>query len=136
MEEKIVKIGIGVMIYNHKNEVLLGLRKSKHGNGTWCPPGGHLEYGESFEDTAIRETAEETGLILDEKNLNVCGVTNDFFKESGKHYITVMMKASNFAGNPTIKEPDKCAKWKWFAKDQLPDDLFLPLSNFLNKYSL
>ncbi len=42
MEEKIVKVGVGVLIYNNKDEILLGLRKSKHGEGTWCPPGGHL----------------------------------------------------------------------------------------------
>ena len=136
MEEKTIKTGIGVLIYNHRNQVLLGLRKSEHGNGTWCPPGGHIEYGESFEDTAVRETAEETGLILNKNDLQVCGVTNDFFKESGKHYVTVMMKTSKFEGQPIVKEPDKCSEWRWFAKDNLPDNLFLPIHNFLNKYRL
>ena len=136
MEEKIVKVGVGVLIYNNKNEVLLGLRKSKHGEGTWCPPGGHLEYGESFEEAGVRETAEETGLILNRQDLSVCGVTNDFFKESGKHYVTAILKALNFSGKPVVKEPDKCAEWHWFPKDELPDNLFLPICNFLNKYKL
>lgn len=136
MEEKIIKVGVGVLIYNDKDELLLGLRKSKHGAGTWCPPGGHVEYGEDFEDAATRETVEETGLVLDKKDLTVCGVTNDFFKESGKHYVTVILKTTNFVGKPELKEPDKCAKWQWFAKDKLPDKLFLPICNFLNKYKL
>ncbi len=136
MEEKIVKVGVGVLIYNNKNEILLGLRKSKHGEGTWCPPGGHLEYGESFEEAGVRETAEETGLILNKQDLAICGVTNDFFKESGKHYVTAILKTVYFLGEPVVKEPDKCAEWRWFPKDKLPDNLFLPICNFLNKYKL
>ncbi len=136
MEEKIVKVGVGVLIYNNKDEILLGLRKSKHGEGTWCPPGGHLEYGESFEDAAVRETEEETSLVLSKDRITVLGVTNDFFQESGKHYVTVMMTTTKFDGEPRVVEPDKCAEWRWFAKDRLPDNLFLPIRNFLNKYSL
>ena len=53
--EKSVKVGVGLYILNSNHQLLLGLRKSIHGNGTWCPPGGHLEYGESFEQAAVRE---------------------------------------------------------------------------------
>jgi 8-oxo-dGTP diphosphatase len=57
-------VGIGVLIFNHKNEVLLGNRINSHGSQTWAPPGGHLELGESFEICSIRETKEETGLDI------------------------------------------------------------------------
>jgi len=136
MEQKTIRIGVGVLIYNPEGKILLGLRKSQHGNGTWCPPGGHLEYGESFEVAAAREALEETGMVLDKNDITVCGVTNDLFEESGKHYVTVIMKTSKFKGTPTVAEPDKCAEWRWFAKDNLPDNLFLPIRNFLNKYRL
>lgn len=36
--------------------------------------GGKLELGENFVDAAIRETEEETGLIINEKDLKFCGV--------------------------------------------------------------
>jgi 8-oxo-dGTP pyrophosphatase MutT (NUDIX family) len=32
------------------------------GAGTWCLPGGKIDYGDTVEQTAIRELAEETGL--------------------------------------------------------------------------
>ena len=38
---KTVKVGLGLYILNDRGQVLLGLRKAKHGEGTWCPPGGH-----------------------------------------------------------------------------------------------
>ena len=136
MGEQIVKVGIGVLIFDSEKRLLLGKRKSAHGEGTWCPPGGHIEYGESFEEAAIRETKEETGIDIEVPNLQIAGVTNDFFKESGKHYVTVMLKALDFCGNPEVKEPDKCCEWRWFDIDKLPDNLFLSIENFLNKYHL
>lgn len=136
ISENIIKVGVGVYIYDEKNRLLLGLRKSSHGHGTWCPPGGHLEYGESFEQAAVRETKEETGLIIAEKDLSVCGVTNDFFKESGKHYITIHLRAQKFSGKENICEPEKCVEWRWFELDNLPDDMFLPVANFIQNHSL
>lgn len=129
--EKIIKVGVGVYIFNSNNQLLLGLRKSPHGEGTWCPPGGHLEYEESFEAAAIREVKEETGLDIAQNDVAVIGVTNDFFKESGKHYVTIHLKAKEFNGEVKLCEPDKFAKWQWFDMDNLPENMFLPAAQFL-----
>ncbi|MEK6901677.1 MAG: NUDIX domain-containing protein, partial [Nanoarchaeota archaeon] len=82
---KVPQVGVGVLIVKN-NKVLLGKRKNAHGEGTWCPPGGHLEFGESFEDCARRETFEETGISI--KNIRFITATNDIFSEE-KHYITL-----------------------------------------------
>ena len=58
MESKCPKVGVGVAVVKD-GKVLLGKRKNAHGEGTWSFPGGHLEYKESWEDCAIRETLEE-----------------------------------------------------------------------------
>ncbi|MBR4106579.1 MAG: NUDIX domain-containing protein [Alphaproteobacteria bacterium] len=129
--EKIIKVGVGVYIFNQKQQLLLGLRKSLHGNGTWCPPGGHLEYGESFEIAASRETKEETNLDIAPADVEVIGVTNDFFDESGKHYVTIHLKAKEFNGEVKLCEPDKFAEWRWFDMDNLPENIFLPAAQFL-----
>ena len=70
------KVGVGVIIVK-EGKILLGKRKNAHGEGTWCPPGGHLELGESYEECAKRETFEETGLQI--KNLQFITATNDIF---------------------------------------------------------
>lgn len=53
-------------------------------------PGGHLEYGESFAETAARESLEETGLEIG--NIKFLTATNDVFGE-GKHYVTIFVTA-------------------------------------------
>lgn len=126
-----IGIGVGLYLLNDKHQLLLGLRKSKHGEGTWCPPGGHLEYSESFEDAAIRETREETGLIAQKNDIIIGGVTNDFFEESGKHYVTIHLVSTVFSGKPEVMEPEKCSLWRWFDLNNLPENIFLPVAHFL-----
>mgnify|MGYP001213425023 CR=1 FL=1 len=52
------------MIIRRNGKVLLGLRNSKHGSGTWQFPGGHLEFGETPAECAVREAFEELGILL------------------------------------------------------------------------
>ena len=110
-------IGIAVILKKETN-ILIGKRKSKHANGMWGFPGGHLEYGESFEDTAIRETEEETGLIIEDPKF--WWLENVIFPDENKHYLTVFMTADWIKGKPKVTEPDKCAEWLWAPWNEMP----------------
>lgn len=134
--EQQIKVGVGLYIFNPQNQLLLGLRKSEHSKGTWCPPGGHMEYGESNEQAAVREALEETGLQINPQDVTLQGVTNDFYKESGKHYITLHLCCHKYQGIPKIMEPNKCAEWKWFDINALPENLMLSNKNFLTQYDI
>ena len=126
--EKRPKVGIGVMVIKEGN-ILLGKRKNAHGEGTWSYPGGHLEFGESWEACATREVMEETGIEI--KNLRFGMVTNDVFEKEQKHYITIFIVADFASGTVTLMEPHKCEKWDWFEWGQFPEPLFLPIINQL-----
>jgi 8-oxo-dGTP diphosphatase len=60
------RVGLGVILIStgHPGRVLLGLRKDSDGSGAWGLPGGYIEFGESFEECAVREVYEETGLQI------------------------------------------------------------------------
>ncbi len=127
-----VRVGVAV-IGERDGKVLMGLRKSKtHGDNTWQFPGGHLEYGESFEECAKREVKEETNLDVDD--LEVVGITNDYFKEIDKHYVTVFVKAKKVSGELKNIEPKKCERWEWIEKEKVKEmrNLFLPVKNFIH----
>lgn len=127
---KEVRVGVGVIILRN-GRVLLGERMGSHGAGTWAPPGGHLDVGESIEDCARREVFEETGLKIEA--VKKFGFTNDIFETEGKHYVTLFVVASCADGEAEVREPNKCRQWKWCELDQLPQPLFLPLVNLLKE---
>ena len=122
-------VGVGAIIVRD-GKVLLGLRKGAHGDGCWQFPGGHLEYGESVEECARREVEEEVGLSL--TNVTTGPFTNDVFSAEGKHYVTLFV-VGEASGEPTVMEPEKCAEWRWFSWDNLPEPLFLPIHNLLKQ---
>ncbi|MBT3720535.1 NUDIX domain-containing protein [archaeon] len=130
MEKNRPKVGLGVFVFKD-NKFLIQKRINSHGHNTWCLPGGHLEFFETFEECAKRETLEEAGVICD--NINVLGVTNDFHTKENKHYITIFVKSNYISGEVKIMEPDKCLEWKWVTFDDLPENLFLPFKNFLKQ---
>lgn len=124
----IVRVGIGSIILDN-NKVLLGQRLGSHGENQWAFPGGHLEFGETPEECAIRETFEETGLVIN--NVLRGPWTNDFFEAENKHYITLFMVARYMGGEVVLKEPHRCKEWKWHSFHSLPKPLFLTIQNML-----
>jgi|Deesub1362A_J573_1020465.scaffolds.fasta_scaffold00390_16 8-oxo-dGTP diphosphatase len=114
--------GVGVAVVVKKDgKILIGRRSSELGYGTWQTPGGHLEFGESFEECAKRETKEETGIEID--NLRFLAVTNDIFEKEGSHYVTIWMSAEYRGGEPK-------RGWYWEdIEDIRRKNLFLPVKN-------
>lgn len=125
------RIGVGVLII-HQNKVLLSQRKNSHGAGSWCLPGGHLEFGESIEQCAIRETHEEAGIIINDIK-HLCFI-NCIFKNENKHYVTLFVRAEYQSGTPLQKEPEKTSVWQWFDLHNLPTPLFLPIQLLIEQY--
>jgi len=126
------KVGVGVLVFR-EGKLLLGRRKGSHGAGFWSAPGGHLEFGETPEQCAIRETLEETGLSLDVVQPGPW--VNDIFTDEQKHYVTLFCIAESKAGQgePINTEPEKCEGWGWYDCDQLPQPLFQPLEDLIEK---
>lgn len=122
------RVGVGVIV-TKGDCVLLIKRKGVHGQGTWSTPGGHLEFGESPEVCAARETMEETGVEV--ANLRALGFTNDLFEESGLHYITLWMRGAYASGQATVAAPYEASEVAWVPWDALPEPLFLPLGHLL-----
>lgn len=122
------KVGVGIIVVRD-GKVLIGKRLGAHGEGTWSFPGGHLEFGETWEDAVAREAREETGLEV--ADISFAAATNDIMPLDRKHYITIYMLARHRAGEARVCEPDRCERWEWCDWDDLPQPLFIPLQNLL-----
>ena len=82
------------MVYDDAGNILVQNRLDPVWPGI-CFPGGHIEPGESFVDSVIRETYEETGLTIE--NPVLCG-TKQFPMRSGERYVVFFYKTNRFSG--------------------------------------
>ena len=127
-----ILVGVGAVVRAH-GRVLVMRRAGVVGAGTWGIPGGHQEDGESPEHTAVRETAEETGLVV--VPTARLGFTDDPMPEIGRHYVTLFVACTSVGGEPRLCEPDKATELAWCTPDELRerrDQLFAPLGRCLD----
>ena len=139
-EEKRVGAGFGVIL-EKDGEILLGMRhpdpdkadSAFRSAGEWSLPGGKLEWGETFEEGAIRETLEETGITI--RDPEVISVHN--CKNEHAHFMTVGLVARQWEGEAQVTEPDEIVEWRWFPLDDLPQPRYFPsfevIENYLQK---
>jgi len=126
------KVGVGVLVTRlskdciskpWKTQLLLGKRKGSHGAGLWSLPGGHMELGENFEDTCIREVKEETDIII--TCVDKAGFSNNLIEKEGLHYVTLYFLAGwDMNQEPKLMEPDSCEGWQWFDLRELPNNIW------------
>ena len=129
-------VGISFLIVDESGpdiRVLLGKRHSSHGEGQYGTPGGHQELGESYEEAALRELAEECGPHFRVGPPRFLCVTN-LMGYLPKHYTDIGMIARHRGGAPETMEPDKCEGWRWFPIDELPTPRFGPVDNLVIAY--
>ncbi|MDD3187544.1 MAG: NUDIX domain-containing protein [Bacilli bacterium] len=131
--------GSAIIVVNEKGDILLQHRTDRD---LWCVPGGLQELGETFEEVAIRELKEETGLIVNEEDLilikavsgesrknsypNGDVVYNNTLLYMARKYTGVL--GSNYEeivdrGNGYFESSKESRGLKFFSLDTLPDNL-------------
>lgn len=109
------------MVCDDAGRVLVQERRSSFWPGV-AFPGGHVEPGESFVESVIREVYEETGLRI--LNPVLCGV-KQFPADDGARYVVLLFKATQFTG--TLRSSAEGDVF-WVPRDELPR---LPLASDL-----
>lgn len=116
----------------HESAVLIPLVKEKDGSasllfevrssrldaqpGDICFPGGRMEEGETAEETAIRETAEE--LLVKPSQVSILGRLDGMMGPTGGAIWPVVGELKDYDGN--------------FSKDEVGEVFKVPLDFFLN----
>jgi len=89
-----------------------------------------LDFGETFEECAIREVKEETGIVIkDPKLISVHNCKNEH-----AHFMTVGFLAKEWEGEAKIMEPDEITEWQWFDLKNLPYPRYFPSFEVIENY--
>jgi ADP-ribose pyrophosphatase YjhB (NUDIX family) len=98
-------------------QVLLARRRHAPWQGSWYFPSGFVEYDEPVEETARRETREETGLEVELGG--VFGVWS-YFDDPRQNGIIILYRARPIGG--ALAAGDDAAEVQFFQRDRLPPD--------------
>lgn len=91
--------------------------------GTWDVGAGQLEFGQSFEESVLREVREEYG--CDGTILEQLPVKNILRHHDGKqtHWVSIAFVIKVDPTTVRNNEPDKIDELGWFTLDNLPHPL-------------
>lgn len=119
------RVGVGVVVRSADGLVLLARRRGEAGIEL-AVPGGKLDPGETVEECAVRELAEETGLVLGAAEVR----TFDCVLMAGEATSWVVVGVEGHLGvraaeaEPRELEPDKVGSFTWVDPAHTPADLY------------
>ena len=103
-----------VLVTDPEGRVLVEDRVDESWKGL-CFPGGHVEKEESFTEAAIRETLEETGLLIEAPRL--CGV-KQFQTKTDARYVVFFYKSDRYSGAVTSSKEGEVF---WISREEMKD---------------
>ena len=112
-------VGVGAVIWNADNHIVLIRRGTEPRLGEWSIPGGKLEWGEGLREALLREVLEETGLGVEIENLIdvVDSITRDPAGAVLRHYVLVDFTARHVAG--TLRSGSDAAEARWVPYERI-----------------
>jgi 8-oxo-dGTP diphosphatase len=109
---------VGVIL-ERREQIVLVRRKFEPMSGLWSLPAGFMEYGEAPEDTARRETLEETGLRIELAGLQGAYRAGS---DTGVPVLLLVYRGQVVGGR--LRAGDDAAEAGWFAADERPELAF------------
>ncbi|WFR96933.1 NUDIX domain-containing protein [Rhizobium tumorigenes] len=116
-------LGTGLAILRD-GKLLLYKRMKAPEAGFWNIVGGKVDLMEPAASAAKREANEESGLQIGKIDL-LC-TTEQIIEADRQHWVSRIYVCTDFAGEPSLMEPDKLSEFGWFSRNALPS----PLSAF------
>jgi ADP-ribose pyrophosphatase YjhB (NUDIX family) len=94
-------------------------RAQEPARGRWAIPTGYLECGETLEEGAARETLEETGVVVNPEQIELCLVVNMAAIEQ----IAIVFRVE-FENKPVARPGPECLEVAFMSEEEIPPQLF------------
>jgi ADP-ribose pyrophosphatase len=126
------QVGVGAVIVDDANRVLLMLRNKAPEAGHWSITGGRVEFMEPLERAIVREVKEELDVDVVVEEL-LC-VTNHIVPADRAHWVAPAFLVRVINGQISNREPGSTRRIQFFPLDALPNNLTLTARNAINAY--
>jgi 8-oxo-dGTP diphosphatase len=130
--QEVPRVGVGVLLIDSQDRVLLTLRKRAPEAGCWSIVGGKVDFLENLEQCAVREAREEAGVEV--VLIRLLCVTDHVLPDEAQHWVAPAYLGRIVGGEPRNCEPDKTQEVKWFALDSIPENLTMTAQNAIAAY--
>ena len=112
-------------------KLLMIRRRQREGDLLWALPGGAIEDGEAAEEAAVRETVEETGLVVTSVKL----LGERVHPKTGR--LMSYTACEPVQGEACVADEDELDAVAWVAhgeiKEYVPYGLFGPVQEYLDE---
>jgi len=127
------KFPVAVHLFLLCGDQVLLLRRFNTGyeDGNYSVPAGHIDGGESVRLAMVREAREELGIEVRPDDLIFAGV---FHRKSDDERVDFFLGTRSWDGEMRNNEPEKCDQIKWFALDELPNNMVPYVRRALEAY--
>lgn len=120
---------VSMAIITEGDRVLMVRRRQQEGKLLWAFPGGGIEAGESAEQAAVREVAEEVALEV--KSVRILGAR--VHPQTGADMTYVACEP--VAGEARVEDAEELAEVAWISLEEIPTyvpwGLFPPVQEYL-----
>jgi 8-oxo-dGTP diphosphatase len=130
MARKKILLKARLIVENH-GQILLLKQTTKNG-GKYTLIGGTVEDYEFARKALIRESFEESGIIINSKGLQLVHTLHK--KKDEITRIVLYFKAIEWTGKIRSGEPKKFKKLTWFPIDELPKNMSATVRHALKHY--
>lgn len=116
------KLILSVYLILIKDGKTLLLRRKDTGfeDGNYGLVSGHVDGDEQATVAICREAAEESGLIIDPKDVRFVHCTH---RRQNDERVDFFFTAEKWEGQPKNMEPEKCDDLSWFPLNDLPPNI-------------
>jgi colanic acid biosynthesis protein WcaH len=121
-------VSIDLVVRDHSERVLVGLRRNRPARDFWFVPGGRIFKDERIDDAFLRISHAELGMAIPRAHARLLGVHEHFYDDNAleisgvsTHYVVIAYELSVDAASLVLPDSQH-GEFRWMTIEQIHSD--------------